>query len=74
MRTARSTCQASSAGKDKDANWLPLPPSGMVNLSIRIYNPKSEALDPSYKFPPVKRVDQVISSRTADQFSQRDDW
>ena len=49
--------QATSPGKDKEANWLPLPPSGLVNLTIRIYNPKPETFDPNYKFPPVKRVD-----------------
>jgi hypothetical protein len=26
------------------------------NLSIRIYNPKKEALDAAYKIPPVQRV------------------
>jgi len=49
--------QANSPGLDKESNWLPLPPSGMVNLTIRIYNPKKEALDPAYKFPPVMRID-----------------
>jgi hypothetical protein len=48
--------QATSPGKDKEANRLPLPPSGMVNLTIRIYNPKPETFNPDYKFPPVKRV------------------
>ena len=49
--------QANSPGPDKEPNWLPLPPRGMVNLTIRIYNPKKEALDAAYKFPPVTRVD-----------------
>jgi hypothetical protein len=49
--------QANSPGPDKEDNWLPLPPSGMVNLTIRIYNPKPEAFNPSHKFPPVQRVD-----------------
>ena len=49
--------QANSPGPDRESNWLPLPPSGMVNLTIRIYNPKQEALDPAYKFPSVKRID-----------------
>jgi hypothetical protein len=48
--------QANSPSQDKESNWLPLPPSGMVNLTIRIYNPKPETFDPTYKFPPVKRV------------------
>jgi hypothetical protein len=49
--------QANSPGPDKEDNWLPLPPSGMVNLTVRIYNPKPEAFNPSHKFPPVQRVD-----------------
>ena len=48
--------QPNSPGKDKEANWLPTPPTGMFNLSFRFYNPRAEALDPNYKFPPVQRV------------------
>ncbi|MDA9468272.1 DUF1254 domain-containing protein [Bradyrhizobium sp. CCBAU 53415] len=48
--------QAKSPGRDKEANWLPLPPSGMFNLTIRIYNPTREALDPACKFPPIRKV------------------
>jgi hypothetical protein len=48
--------QAKSPGADKEANWLPIPPSGMFNLTIRIYNPSERALDPAYKFPPVQKV------------------
>jgi hypothetical protein len=55
-RFARRIHPANSPGPDKESNWLPLPPSGMVNLTIRIYNPKPETFDPRYKFPPVKRV------------------
>jgi hypothetical protein len=47
---------ARSPGSDKESNWLPIPPSGLFNLTIRIYNPKKEALDPAYKIPPVKRA------------------
>jgi len=49
--------QADSPGPDKEANWLPTPKSDMFNATLRIYNPTPEALDPSYKFPPVQRVD-----------------
>jgi len=49
--------QADSPGPDKEANWLPTPKSGMFNATLRIYNPKPEALDPAHKFPPVQRVD-----------------
>ncbi len=48
--------QAESPGPDKEANWLPTPKSDMFNASLRIYNPKPEALDPAYKFPPVRKV------------------
>ena len=48
--------QAKSPGHDKEANWLPVPQSGMFNVTLRIYNPKPEALDPAHKFPPIVRV------------------
>ena len=48
--------QASSPGKDKEANWLPAPASGEFNVVIRNYWPKQEALDGTYKNPPIKRV------------------
>jgi hypothetical protein len=49
--------QATSSGKDKEPNWLPTPPSEMFNLSLRFYNPKPETFEPTYKIPPVQRVD-----------------
>lgn len=48
--------QAKSPGADKEANWLPCPPSDPFNLTIRVYQPKKPLLDGSYKIPPVKRV------------------
>jgi hypothetical protein len=48
--------QANSPGPDNESNWLPIPQSGLVNLTIRIYNPKDEAKRTEYKIPPVKRV------------------
>jgi len=48
--------QAKSPGAGKESNWLPIPPSGLVNLTIRIYNPTKEAIDPAYKIPPVRKV------------------
>ena len=52
----------------KETNWLPSPPSGPFNLTIRIYQPKPEVTDgkikdglmvgpATYAIPPVKRVD-----------------
>jgi len=60
--------QAQSPGADKESNWLPCPPSGPFNLTIRVYQPKQEILDGktennvvvkagSYTIPPVKRVE-----------------
>jgi hypothetical protein len=48
--------QAKSPGTDKEANWLPAPPSGMFNLTTRIYQPAKEALDGTYVLPAVTRV------------------
>jgi len=48
--------QAKSPGPDKEANWLPCPPSGPFNLTIRVYQPKKEILDGAYKLPAVKKV------------------
>ena len=36
--------QNESPGKDKEANWLPAP-KGPFNLTMRLYGPKSDALD-----------------------------
>ena len=48
--------QAASPGKDKEANWLPTPASGDFNIVIRNYWPKQEALDSTYKNPPIKKI------------------
>jgi len=46
--------QNESPGKDKEANWLPAP-RGSFNLTMRIYAPKSEALNGKWNPPPVTR-------------------
>lgn len=48
--------QAKSPGADKESNWLPTPPSGMFNVTIRIYNPSDDVLRPGYRFPPIIRA------------------
>ncbi len=48
--------QAASPGKDKEANWLPAPASGEFNIVIRNYWPKEEALNGTYKNPPIRKV------------------
>ena len=48
--------QVKSPGPDKESNWLPTPPSGAFNLTTRVYQPKTEMLDGTYKLPPLTRV------------------
>ena len=48
--------QAESPGKAKEANWLPSPASGAINITIRNYWPKEEAMNGSYKIPPIRRL------------------
>lgn len=48
--------QAKSPGPDKEANWLPCPPTGPFNLTIRVYQPKKEILGGTYEIPPVRKV------------------
>ncbi|HYB00065.1 MAG TPA: DUF1214 domain-containing protein, partial [Ktedonobacteraceae bacterium] len=59
--------QASSPGADKEANWLPCPPGGVFNVSIRVYWPEEAMIDGrtkdhlmveagTYQIPPLMRV------------------
>jgi hypothetical protein len=48
--------QPTSPSKDKEANWLPTPATGEFNIVIRNYWPKQEALDGTYKMPPIKKI------------------
>ena len=47
--------QHDSPGKDKEANWLPAA-KGLFTANMRLYWPKPEALDGSWKQPPLIRV------------------
>jgi hypothetical protein len=47
--------QHDSPGKDKESNWLPAPPDSF-NVFMRLYWPKKEILDGTWKMPPVERV------------------
>ncbi|KWV57983.1 cell envelope protein [Rhizobium altiplani] len=42
-------------GAGKEANWLPAP-SGLFFLAMRLYWPKPEALDGTWKAPPLERA------------------
>ena len=48
--------QRDSPGADKESNWLPIPPSGSFNLTVRSYQPEQSLLDGSYKLPPITKV------------------
>ena len=49
--------QRDTPGVEHEANWLPSPASGSFTLDLRLYWPKSEALDGSWTPPPLKRVE-----------------
>jgi hypothetical protein len=59
--------QARSPGPDRETNWLPCPPSGLFNLTVRVYEPEHTILDGrtegnvvveagGYAIPPITRV------------------
>ena len=47
--------QHDTPGADKEANWLPAP-SGPFFMALRLYWPKPEALEGTWKAPPLERV------------------
>ena len=47
--------QNESPGKDKESNWLPAP-TGPFWVTVRLYWPKAEALNGTWKLPPMQRV------------------
>lgn len=47
--------QNESPGADKEANWLPAP-EGLFFLAMRLYWPKEQALDGTWKAPPLERA------------------
>jgi hypothetical protein len=48
--------QKDSPGNDKESNWLPAP-NGPFWLAMRLYWPKPEALDGTWKQPPLRRAE-----------------
>jgi hypothetical protein len=47
--------QAESPGKDKESNWLPIPPEEF-NVMLRLYWPQKAVLDGEWAPPPIERV------------------
>ena len=61
--------QAQSPGPDREANWLPCPPSGPFNVTVRVYQPDQAMLDGhtennlvvqagTYQIPPIQKMSQ----------------
>ena len=48
--------QHDSPGKDKESNWLPAPKDAGFKLALRLYSPKKEVANGTWKPPAVKRV------------------
>jgi hypothetical protein len=48
--------QHDSPGKAREPNWLPAP-KGPFSAVMRLYWPKPEALDGTWRLPPLKRVE-----------------
>lgn len=48
--------QTESPGPGKESNWLPSPKSGALGPTLRIYSPRTEALDGTWAPPPLKRM------------------
>ncbi len=49
--------QPDSPGEALQANWLPSPDAGPMNITIRCYRPDAAMLDGSYSIPPLVKVD-----------------
>lgn len=48
--------QSGSPGEDKESNWLPAPTDGPFKLALRLYVPKKQVTNGTWKPPAVERV------------------
>ena len=49
--TTAVALEATSPGRDKEANWLPTPPEGPFFYVVRLYLPETSAQDGTWKEP-----------------------
>jgi hypothetical protein len=56
--------QQQSPGADKESNWLPAP-NGNFNLFMRLYSPKKEILDGTWKPPAIQREGVAPGTKVA---------
>jgi hypothetical protein len=49
--------QNENPGVDKESNWLPSPATGILGVTMRLYEPKAQVLDGRWNPPAIKRVD-----------------
>jgi hypothetical protein len=49
--------QKDAPAADQTANWLPVPESGRLQLTLRLYQPRAEILDGRFHFPALERLD-----------------
>jgi len=56
--------QQQSPGVDKESNWLPAP-NGDFNLFMRLYSPKKEILDATWKPPAIQREGVAPGTKVA---------
>ena len=48
--------QSESPGADKECNWLPPPKQGPFKLALRLYIPKKQVADGSWKPPAAQQI------------------
>ena len=49
--------QKDAPAADQAGNWLPVPESGRMQLTLRLYQPRADLLDGSFHFPALERLD-----------------
>jgi hypothetical protein len=57
--------QYENPGPDREANWLPSPPGGLLGLTMRLYAPRLQALDGRWAPPALRRI-ETFSTMTAE--------